>query len=399
MASEMEGPDCVVSPIASSARLNLPDVARALQAPSQTKPREGGQIVAVQFLRGIAAFAVVAEHLLQRYERRGSLPRVMPFHLGEVGVEIFFAISGFIMVYVTLRNPARVPTGRAFLRNRFLRIAPIYYLTTLVMVTFAWAGQRHSTAQFLSPRALDWLCSALFVPYRARSGLWQPIYSLGWTLNYEMFFYLLFAIGLSIRSRVWGIGFVIFGLVTLVAKGATIAPPQASYGFTVLAYVITRPIILFFLIGIALGLIRLRFGERLPRVPLTASAAIGVAVMGWAVMHDTLPLRIAAVFVALSAATLVTPGPWLRPQPLASFSRAIGDASYSIYLTHSFVLGPYALVTSPLAIHGWLSVVLTVGGGCLLCFAFGWVVWRLVELPLTERLRHNRQTRAELVAP
>jgi exopolysaccharide production protein ExoZ len=77
----------------------------------------------------------------------------------------------------------------------------------------------------------------------------------------------------------------------------------------------------------------------------------------------------------------------------------MGDASYGIYLTHSFLLGAFALATGRVAAAGNAPLALVVLLGCLLCFGAGWLTWRFVERPLTERLRGKRPAPPELVAP
>ena len=105
--------------------------------------------------------------------------------LGQAGVDVFFVISGFIMWMVTAE-----PVGPAqFLWHRVVRIVPLYWIATLIM-----AAHRSSSVS-------DTVNSLLFWPYRdANDELW-PVLVQGWTLNFEMFFYLLFAAALIIPRR------------------------------------------------------------------------------------------------------------------------------------------------------------------------------------------------------
>jgi peptidoglycan/LPS O-acetylase OafA/YrhL len=353
-------------------------------APS-IRPQE--QIVAVQFLRGVAASLVVAYHLIERYQRRGALSADMPSwidRLGEVGVLVFFVISGFIMVYTTM-GEGRDRSAAAFLRNRYTRIAPFYYLTTLLIVGFRLATEGMSTKAFVWPRPWEWLASFLFIPYRNEEGAFQPIYKLGWTLNYEMAFYLLFATGLLLARRQAG-EIVILLLLAIVGAGAFLPQPMEN-GLALSLYFLTRPILLYFALGMALGLIFLRLPTGRCRahpyiVSLLACVAVAQALVwppAWSLLW---------VGAAVAVVTLID-APMGRTPQFGRFCNAFGNASFAIYLTHSFFLGAYAAVTLKLAPSGAAAWVLLIAGACLLCFGGGWATWRWIEAPMTRWLRQG----------
>jgi exopolysaccharide production protein ExoZ len=359
------------------------------------------QIVPLQLLRGLAASGVVVEHLIERYVRRGAMPAGLPdfmTNLGQTGVATFFAISGFIMVYISLRGDRPPPTGPAFLRGRYLRIAPLYYLMTLLIVAFAWATHRVSTdpADRL-PSAAEWLLSAAFIPHRGVSGLIQPVYALGWTLHYEMFFYLLFAIGLSLFARRGA--YLVLGMIgVLVALGTGIDAPPDTIGLRILAYVFTRPIMGYFAIGIVIALLRHQLWRRLPVLPVPVLAMVLIVALAIATLDLHRATTMAAIATALAATVL--PSPERRREGVFSnFSRAFGDASYSIYLTHSFLLGAFASLTASIAARGLPALALMAMLACALCFAAGWLTWRFVELPIAARIRGRRASEVALTAP
>jgi exopolysaccharide production protein ExoZ len=109
---------------------------------------------------------------------------------GGGGVDIFFVISGFIMVYTTQSHHVG---PFSFFVNRVVRIVPIYWLLTLAVFTLAVIAPHLLGATRAAPSEL--LKSLLFIPFAKSNGAVQPILFLGWTLNYEMFFYMLFALG------------------------------------------------------------------------------------------------------------------------------------------------------------------------------------------------------------
>ncbi len=361
---------------------------------------ERDQIVPLQFLRGLAASGVVVEHLLERYARRGALPVGVPefcAKLGQTGVATFFAISGFIMVFIALRNGRTTPSGPAFLRGRYLRIAPLYYLTTVAIVAYGWVTHiARPDPAYRLPTAAEWLFSAAFVPHRGVFGPIQPIYELGWTLHYEMFFYVLFAIGLSLWGRRGAFG-VLGALGFLIAVGPFVDAPPDAYGLRVAAYVFTRPIMGYFAIGIAIALLRHRFLHRLPRLPVPIMAAILLLALLLAALDYNRATTMAAIAVAL--AVTILPCAAAGTGRFAAFSRAFGDASYSIYLTHTFLLGAFAALTASAAMRGLPALTAMALLACLLCGIAGWLTWRWVELPIARRIRGRRPSEVELTAP
>lgn len=365
------------------------------QSGGQHKGDESGaareQIVAMQWLRGLAASLVVAYHLIERYARRGVFPADAPqwvSRLGEVGVLVFFAISGFIMVYTMIEAPNRRGSARAFLRNRISRIAPLYYLTTILIMGFRLATEAVSTKPgFTVPPLWEWIASFLFIPYRNGEGAFQPIYKLGWTLNYEMFFYLLFAVGLASGRRRLGAWVTIALLCGIVAGGQYLAEPQHN-GPGLILYFLSRPILLYFVIGMVLALLHARLRTVRPMLhPAVACILAGVAVT--LALVDRPAMSLLWVGVGIVAVTMVRTRISAAPR-LSRLAVAFGDASYAMYLTHSFLLGGYAAATAGLAAQGGVVLALLIVAGCGLCFGASWVVWRWVEVPMTRRLRGAR---------
>ncbi len=117
-------------------------------------------------------------------------------------------------------------------------------------------------------------------PVPGDGGLLQPVYGLGWTLQYEMFFCLLFAVALmiGIRRAAWSLIATIIGLVLV---GTQLAEPPGRWGLDITLYYFTRPILSYFTIGLALALLRDRFARRLPILPQSIIVAIALGAMLW----------------------------------------------------------------------------------------------------------------------
>ena len=206
-------------------------------------------ILSVQYLRGCAALMIVFVHLglqLKRVSYEGQWPYFL-----SAGVDIFFVISGFIMWITT----AKGMTTLEFFRRRFVRIVPLYWLLTSVVL----ASMSAFPDAVQSGRIDGWhvLGSYLFVPVVHPSlGIMQPLLIPGWTLNYEMFFYVIFGFALifPIASRLVAVSTILFvlALFPLLVE----VPPLTAVGFY------TYSIILEFAFEMTLGWLYIR-GARL----------------------------------------------------------------------------------------------------------------------------------------
>ena len=184
---------------------------------------------------------------------------------GAAGVDIFFVISGFVIARSASALPAERGAGYFFAR-RLIRIVPLYWSVTLLYLALAiLLADRGNT--FTLPLALT---SFAFIPFPRADGFIQPVIGQGWSLNYEMLFYAIYAccLGLGRRSA----GFLAIGTLALIAiiglwpSGS----PQIEFW--------TSGIMLEFAAGIALAELHAR-GLRLARAPAAALAAAGVALI------------------------------------------------------------------------------------------------------------------------
>ncbi len=149
------------------------------------------QLPAIQILRAVAALAIALLHSFQDAE---NLARRAGFEITlqgrwplEAGVDLFFVISGFVMVYASRDMFGSAGSVAPFLRRRAARIIPIYWAVTIIYLVISLGGL--GPVNRPKPDGWEILASFLFIPWPVGgSTLVQPVYSLGWTLNYEMFF-------------------------------------------------------------------------------------------------------------------------------------------------------------------------------------------------------------------
>jgi exopolysaccharide production protein ExoZ len=334
----------------------------------------------VQALRALAALLVVAGHLEPLF--RAVHPALGVVGLGRAGVDLFFVISGFVMVLATDRTQ---PSALEFVQRRLVRIAPLYWLVTLAVFGLALAAPRLLGASRPDPA---WLLKSLaFIPFDKGDGTFNPLVPVGWTLDYEMFFYAVFALCLTAgaRLRYWLAG----GLLAALA-----APGLAGLDFHgVAAQFYTRPIVAEFAAGMALALVR-------DHVPAAHSRHAVAAVLGCAAVltlvlmaAGLLPRESWRVMLALPAATGVLACALALEGGGVTAGRpalAVGDASYSIYLTHLFVTQAFIAVGLRLgwAAHGGpAGAAVTIAAALAAVVATGLAAHRLFETPVTRALR------------
>lgn len=341
-------------------------------------PRQTDRLTALQGVRGVAALLVVIDHAgYTLAEKAGASVNLAFFAaLGNLGVATFFVISGAVMAMAHGRDFATPGASQRFALRRFGRIAPLYWLTTLIYFAKLKA---EGAANDMGGLVL----SILFVPHQEPGAPFgHPVYGLGWTLQYEIVFYLVFAAALFLE-RVRGFVLIAAAFVawsTLAAAGM-LGPESAAPAY------LGRSIILYFVAGLALGALRdagaISSRAQLGFLPTLAGALVmlwGAALLALLKPDVTLLVAGSAMpVVAVAFCMLERPG--AAPSgKLARIAVAGGDATYSIYLTHSFIVGPLGRMAASLAPSTlpWLFCAACV----IIAAPAGWLVYRQVEKPL-----------------
>lgn len=299
--------------------------------------RSTGIITSIQLLRILAAVAVVIVH---------AEPS---FKVGPSGVDIFFVISGFVIL-VSSRHLFGTKGGwRTFLKNRIIRVVPLYWVATAVTIAllFAIGGYVPSLERILS--------SLFFIPYSDPTAVDKnlPVLSVGWTLNCEMFFYAIFAAAaaLPIRKATAAIVISICALVFI----------PTSESFPTLSLYWSSPMLFEFIFGIVIAWIYL-LGFRLPPIAGAFVAAAGLATIylnrdvgsSPDMFHRLLVWGAPAALIVASAA--ITRWPSLGAMSVKA-TQYLGAASYAVYLFHPLVI----MVTEPLPL--WAKVAVSISAG------------------------------------
>lgn len=333
----------------------------------------------IQVLRGLSALLVIFVHL-------DSLLRwlnVRPF--GGGGVEVFFVISGFIMVYTTMDSGV---TARSFLKDRFARVIPLYWAVTLAVFSLALFAPR--LLQATDANWIELLKSLAFIPFQKSNGGVEPILFVGWSLNYEIFFYLVFSLGLAFKSRILGIASACAFLIILVAVGVCIRPGNVVLSFY------CSPASLDFVLGVVIGLAY----RKLPiqgSLILKASTALIMFLSLWPLILLPLAAPHMSPFLLCGVPAGILVGGCLLLERWGWTIRStlllrIGTASYSIYLIHPFVTQSFQ--KSAALIHpGVLAALLILIATLMATSASGVMMHHWVERPLSRAVRNLLKAR------
>ena len=354
--------------------------------------RGQGSLLSIQVLRGFAALSVVVSHLQREFEIGLGMPGPLPkavILLGGAGVDLFFVISGFIMVYVATPLFGRRDAPALFFLRRAVRIIPLYWAVSGVLLAYVLRSYSDLASANMSVASI--VTTFFFLPYPKPDGTVVPLNGIGWTLNYEMFFYAVFAIAILATRSAAVIGISVL-FVVMSVTAVLFGPLPNPLAFW------TDSIILDFVFGMWVAL-AFGNGVRLPgwgSYGLVVAGVVGIA--GSALGEiDWLPrFLILGAPAALIVAGLVLSGRPPRTGIVWWALGHLGDASYALYLVHPLV------ATIPrrafpglldLASHPWLSgsvlVLAAVVAAIAVHFLFERPVTRALQKCIAERT-HRR---------
>jgi peptidoglycan/LPS O-acetylase OafA/YrhL len=343
----------------------------------------GRKIINIQALRGIAVLLVVAYHLTKIEAKYGNGETYLPglFNIGIAGVDLFFVISGFVMVTVTHGWFQTQYSVRRFLYHRVTRIYPIYWIYSLVvlaiyltypdMVNFSQGGEVNIVSSFL------------LLPQDQ-----LPLLMVGWTLIHEMYFYLVFALLLLFPERRLIPLLLIWGLFVIVM-------PQTNNAVLIL---ISHPLTMEFIAGAFIALL-LR-GRAISGGGWYAAAAViiwlSAYVMyvqlggslepdGW---HRVLLFGLPSVFAVYGLVAMEKNSGRQFPVWITT----IGDASYSIYLSHVLVLSALGRLWVVMWQPGVLDNIVVMLVMVLMVIVVGIASYRLLERPMIKTARRYEKS-------
>lgn len=331
-----------------------------------------GKLLGIQYLRAVAALAVVVFHAAGKED--------VSFLIGEAGVDVFFVISGFLMVAIT--NDDTEP--KRFATDRLKRIGPLYWIATTVMLCGAIVGL------FPNARLDFWhlVASYFFVPAQSPSAdfIW-PLLVPGWTLNYEMAFYALFAGTLTIKGEFRRI-VTLTGIISGAALLGFLLSPDNVFG-----RFYTNQIILEFVAGCWLGYTWKHHHQLFRQGKfLIILATILFLFIGYLNSDENRALLFGFPAIILVFGVLAK-------ERQSQISRLqvpllLGNASYSIYIWHTLAISVTSKMALLLTLGTFPTIVLNIIGGV----AIGILSYAVLEKPLL-RFFKNKKGPVTSIAP
>jgi exopolysaccharide production protein ExoZ len=343
------------------------------------------RIVSIQVCRGLAALLVVLAHIHGIEKNHFATNHLHLLGYGDLGVDVFFVISGIVIASVTTGKFGSPRNAATFLYHRLARIFPIFWIfTTLTLLANKLAPL---TASDTHPHPYSLIASYLLIPSRLPMLLFQ-----GWTLTFELYFYLAFTLLLLVPKRIAPWLLALWGIAIVALKIHIGLSPSP------IVQLLTNPTVLEFLAGIVLFHIyrRSRLHPAAGLIFLTASFLLLAEI----IQHYD--------FVA------IVNHPWQRPLLYGSFATlfllgalelertqlirylpffaSIGDWSYSIYLSHILVLGVVTRLITRIFPHSAALTLITILGIPTVLLV-GYLSYTYIERPLLTLLYKPAQTR------
>ena len=344
---------------------------------------EKRKFLGVQILRGFAALLVISFHVAWNLQDGNGFTRLSVPYFGNGGVDLFFLISGFVIVWTTRGSWQVQGVWRTFLEKRLIRIIPLYWLLTSVKIAIILIVPfmaRNSTLTVWNSVA-----SFLLIPSFNGQHDILPVISAGWTLCFEMFFYYAFTLCLVLRVRPDRALTPIF--IVLAAVGCFRTP-----GWGAEARVLD-PLLLEFVAGMWIAELASRQWFRYGIGTLELCALLGSGCVGL-MLSDLLPPQSAytyrVIVWGIPSAAIMLSVVGLEGRIAMQRLRIpliLGDASYSIYLVHVVLLSPVIALAKryQFSLPGELAVFAAI---VLLGLLAGTATYYLIERPMMTALRY-----------
>ena len=307
------------------------------------------RLISIEILRFIAAFSVLLHH-------------IPTLKIGVFGVDIFFIISGFVMMLSTKHN------SNNFLLKRIVRIGPLYWIATLIV--FGIAIFLPELLNNTTNNYSHLFKSLLFIPFDKNGVGHEPLLAVGWTLNFEMYFYLLFYLSLIISKKYKDviISFLI-GLNILILS---------NFSFFI-ANTFSNLIFIEFLIGI---LIYNFIYEKKNLNNLIIITIISLVI----ILKDENIGRLLYYGLPCSALVFL----FSKYFQNLNYSKNIinlGGMSYALYLSHVYVVRIFDRILnwyeSPHNIYIYLATLISIIGSLFISF----LIYKYLDIPIYKKLK------------
>ncbi|MEI9651168.1 acyltransferase family protein [Enterobacter ludwigii] len=293
------------------------------------------KLYSIQVLRGLAAVAVVIDHVTHYMHKSFSgeswIYSSNIYNVGGFGVDLFFCISGFIMVITTYNKPSGMTESISFLNKRFTRIYPTYWFYCIL--TLALPFILYGKTDLLSKYSATFLTqSFLLLPAKIAENSFSPFLGQGWTLQYELYFYIVFALSMLAVS-----GWKVIALSSFIIL-FMLASSSFTYPNEYINYLISNPIVVDFVLGMIVAQVYLTLKQRGVALQVKTIILILVSLLSLVsllVMERTQVSRV--VLFGVPSSLIVLAFSLCEINNKGFLSKILiqsGEASYTIYLAH-----------------------------------------------------------------
>lgn len=320
------------------------------------------KIEIIQAIRGIAALGIVYFHT-----------EYGPWKSANWGVDLFFILSGYFLMMSTERN-----RGGYYWKNKLLRLCPLYYTMTMVVALGCLLVPSVFRSTIVNAETL--IKSFLFLPCYAGSGRIYPVYSVGWTMNLEMFFYLLFFAAMKINHKHRG-SIAVCMICFLSLTGMLLRPQSVVLKFW------TQTRLINFAAGIGAYGIEKKTGE--PeigrRICLAGMGVVLTLLFSGRYLVGEQFYHLWNVWWGSVLLFLSLP---LKEMPVPGVLKRLGDMSYSIYMTHFLIIGSACRVlidNTKLSARNTVLVIAAVA----FVVPCSWIVYQIFEIRLVKWLKRK----------
>ena len=326
----------------------------------------------VQLMRGVAAVSVIFTHILM-------------INNGGFGVDLFFCISGFIMMHITRTD------CKDFLLKRVIRIVPLYWIATFSTAALLFTMPNVFRTSVLSSENL--VKSLLFIPSIMSEGTTGQNFSLltvGWTLVMEIFFYIIFFVSMKINHGLRHVITTIF-FVIMVASGLLVSTDNIFIVFY------CRPVILEFSLG--MFAYKILMGKQTSKQinkqinKQTGVLLIAFSVLIWASLFAVKHIPFLSDLDRFlkhglpSFLFFILIFKYFEHKRIPQVFILVGNVSYSLYLTHTFIVQGFSRLVYNIDEFTVIGVLLSLFVVIPLCIGVAWVSWYLVENRFTDWVR------------
>jgi peptidoglycan/LPS O-acetylase OafA/YrhL len=339
----------------------------------------------LQSLRGIAVLLVVIYHLTYIEQKYGGSETILPefFKFTMFGVDLFFVISGFVMVMVTRGKFQNIHQSFRFIYHRVARIYPLYWVYTILMlIVFLIQPTWINNAQGNQMNIVD---SFLLIPSHI-----LPLVTVGWTLIHEIYFYLVFFIILLICPERFLTQVLILWTATICLVNLFFNSSNATI------MLVSNPLTLEFIGGNMIAILYFKKDFKINISILIFITLVSLLLSLLAFVYSSEhPDKIISLdwwrlgMFAIPALLVIYCSVVMEKKAyiLHAYLNKIGDASYSIYLSHIITLSAFGHIWGLFSIDSIWDNIIILPILFFMVIIFGFISYQLIEKPLLQLTR------------